>query len=43
VNQPIDRHLADPHQCRHFGHSQELRPGLLPVRGTCISSRFTAS
>jgi hypothetical protein len=34
VNQPVDRHLADPHQCCHFSDSQELRPGLLAVSGT---------
>jgi len=43
VNQPVDRHLADPHQRCHFGHSQELRPGRLAVYGTRITSRFTAS
>jgi hypothetical protein len=43
VNQPVDRHLADAHQCCHFGHSQELRPGRLAVYGTSITSRFTAS
>ena len=43
VNQPIDRHLADPHQCCHLCNRQELRPGLLAVYGTRVSSRFTAS
>jgi hypothetical protein len=43
VNQPVDRHLADSHQRCHFSHRQELRPGLLAVSGTCVSSRFTAS
>jgi len=43
VNQPVDRHLANPHQCRHFSNRQELRPGLLAVSGTRVSSRFTAS
>jgi hypothetical protein len=34
VNQPVDRHLADPHQCCHFSNGQELRPGLLALSGT---------
>jgi hypothetical protein len=34
VNQPVDRHLADPHQCCHLSDGQKLRPGLLAVSGT---------
>jgi len=43
VNQPVDRHLADPHQCCHLCNSQELRTGLLAVCGTRVASRFPAS
>ena len=43
VDQPVHRHLGDPHQGRHLRDGEKLCPGLLAFGGTGISHRFTAS
>jgi hypothetical protein len=43
VHQPVHRHLADPHQARHFGDGEKLSSWRLTVGGSGVSRRLSTS